>query len=243
MKRDIVTVPLNEEETLILASDNSGAIGEKREDTVSTSYNVVGYYSFRVAVMECMAARATPVSAVIHNFCGDEAWASLIQGVQQGIEELSLGELPITGSTESNFELRQSAIGMLVVGKRNNEVIDEFVFSSETKVAVIGSPLVGKEVTEKPCKVAPLSLFKRCCEQVEIETILPVGSKGILFELNQLFEEQTELLTEADVSGKLDVLKSAGPATCFIITYNRKIEGKIRAMTGELFHPLIIVGK
>lgn len=243
MKRDIVTIRLNDEETLVLASDNSGGIGEKQADTVRVPYNVVGYYSFRVAVMECMAARATPVSVVIHNFCGDSGWGALTAGIQKGIDELAFDEIQLTGSTESNFTLLQSAVGMLVIGKRANSVDDEWLFDHHKKVAVIGSPLVGDEVIDQADLVAPLTLFQWCCNQSGIEMILPIGSKGILYELNQLFQGQSELLTEKDVAGEIDIRKSSGPATCFIIAYDQNIEGKISAMAGGLFHPLEILRK
>ena len=74
MKRDVTEITLNENEVLVLASDNSGGIGLKDMDMVKTPYDVVAYYGFRVAVMECMASGGAPISVVMHNFCGDDPW-------------------------------------------------------------------------------------------------------------------------------------------------------------------------
>ena len=57
-------------ETLVLASDNSGGIGLKDMDMVKTPYDIVAYYGFRVAVMECMAAGGAPISVVCIIFAG-----------------------------------------------------------------------------------------------------------------------------------------------------------------------------
>ena len=46
MKRDVTLIALNDSETLVLASDNSGGIGLKDMDMVKTPYDVVAYYGF-----------------------------------------------------------------------------------------------------------------------------------------------------------------------------------------------------
>lgn len=237
MKRDVLELSWNSEETLIIASDNSGALGEKQADAVRVPYEVVGYYSFRVAVMECMAARATPEAIVIHNFNGDPAWEKLCMGIKKGLNELSMTDLPITGSTESNFSLHNSATGIIVVGKKRIRKEKEQVrkTSHPTNIAVIGKPLVGQAVLDYPDEMAPLSVFRWCLEQPEIEIILPVGSKGILYEWNQM-EHRESPLTIEQVSGSVDFQASAGPATCFLIRYEQKAEQALRDKIGKWFH-------
>ena len=160
MKRDITVIALNDSETLVLASDNSGGIGLKDMDMVKTPYDVVAYYGFRVAVMECIASGGAPISVVLHNFCGDEPWKDLVCGIEKGLQELGLTNVPITGSTESNFSLLQSALGMIVIGKRDRVIPEETILLDQMKFAVIGSPLVGEEVLNKEGEVLPLSLFQ-----------------------------------------------------------------------------------
>ncbi|MFL6559685.1 MAG: ATP-binding protein, partial [Bacillus sp. (in: firmicutes)] len=64
--RDIVRIPFNGEDSLIIACDNSGAIGMKEHDLVRVPYETVAYYAFRVAVMECIAAGGVPISVLLH---------------------------------------------------------------------------------------------------------------------------------------------------------------------------------
>ena len=207
MKRDVSIISLNEKEALVIAADNSGGIGLKEQDHVKTSYDVVSYYGFRVAVMECMAAGGKPISIVIHNFCDDHAWDLLLAGIEKGLEELGLkGAVSVTGSTESNFTMLQSALGMIVLGKRESSYVDEVSFENR-KVAVIGSPLVGNEVLEQEKDVIPLSLFHELC-QLEDVVIVPVGSKGILYELKNMLDDPSivgdSLICDVDVIRRQD---------------------------------------
>src|SRR5690625_2763409 len=117
-KHDVLEIPINNDDTLVIASDNSGAIGMKALDEVKVNYQTVSYYAFRVAYMECVAAGGTPFSIILHNFNDQTVWNELIEGINFGLAEVNLKNIPITGSTETNFALNQSALGLVVLGKR-----------------------------------------------------------------------------------------------------------------------------
>ncbi|MCL6572554.1 MAG: ATP-binding protein [Bacillus sp. (in: Bacteria)] len=236
--RDIITIPFNDVDSLIIACDNSGAIGMKEHDHVFVSYETVAYYSFRVAVMECIAAGGQPISVVLHNFCGNEPWEELVRGIQKGLIELNLKNVSITGSTESNFSLLQSALGLVVLGKKSNALTTVKAYSEQLKIAVIGMPLVGNEVIEQNDDVAPLSIFQEI-SMVNDVMIWPVGSKGILYEINQMYP--TEVFSKEMVITNVDVLKSAGPATCFIVFYHAGQEDTIMKLAGNLFNSVQII--
>lgn len=232
---DVLILPLNDSENLVVSTDNSGAIGMKPDDVVQVSYDIVAYFSFRVAVMECLAAGAMPISVVLHNFCSEESWGAMNEGIHKGVVELGLNEIPVIGSTESNFQLLQSAVGITVLGKqdRKDKLVKETIQSS-ISYAIIGRPLVGNEVMKKNNLVAPLSLFRWMCEQEEITHVVPVGSKGILYKLNQLDPH----LTSAQLQSDIDLLKSSGPSTCFIIAYHSSFEEKIMKKAGSHFYKI-----
>jgi hypothetical protein len=235
--RDIMMIPFGGEDSLIIACDNSGAIGMKEQDLVRVPYDIVSYYSFRVAAMECIAAGGEIISVVLHNFCGNEPWNELVKGIEKGLNELGLKDVPITGSTESNFQLLQSAVGLLVVGLRPSHKTLEITYSNQIKLAIIGLPLVGNEVIEQEEQVVPLTIFHSMSKMNNI-AIWPVGSKGILFELNQMFSNVH--FTREMVITDVDVLKSSGPATCFIVAYHDN-EERIKELAKGLFHPIEIM--
>jgi hypothetical protein len=235
VKRDVTLITLNDSETLVLASDNSGGIGLKDMDMVKTPYDVVAYYGFRVAVMECIASGGAPISVILHNFCGDDPWKDLVCGIEKGLQELGLTNIPITGSTESNFSLLQSALGMIVIGKRDRVIPEETILLDQMEFAVIGSPLVGEEVLNKVGEVLPLSLFQLLC-RLDHVVILPVGSKGVLHELKVMLGEGG--LSDSSITCEVDLLKTSGPSTCILIAFPPALESTIRKQASKLYHPL-----
>lgn len=239
MMRNVVSVPLGEKESLVISSDNSGAVGLKELDYVKVDYETVSYYSFRVAAMDCMAAGAKPVSIVLQNFCGDEQWDQLVTGVKKGLEELGLSTIAITGSTESNFPMKQSAFGIVVIGKKDRESHQGFKYSHEIKFAVVGNPLVGQEVIEQAHEVVPLSLFEKLVSQIDL-AVWPVGSKGIRRELIKMLGEKP--LINIQLARHVDLDKSAGPSTCFLVAYNMNRENAVKELTGKFFNPILNIG-
>lgn len=238
--RDILIIPLSEDENLVIASDNSGSIGMKNDDAVQVPYKLVAYYLFRVAVMECISAAAKPFAVVIQNFCGDNTWQQLLEGTEQGISELGKLDIQITGSTETNFVMNQSAVGLTVLGKRRANVhSDKLKYNSETSIAVIGSPLVGQELLEKEKQVVPLSVFMEVCGIEDVITI-PVGSRGILHELNTLFEDPP--FTEYNVDTTVELTKSSGPSTCFVAVFPRERLHDLKSISGRYYHEIIYSG-
>ncbi|WP_066253599.1 ATP-binding protein [Neobacillus drentensis] len=235
--RDILTIPFNEVDSLIIACDNSGAIGMKEDDLVQVPYETVAYYAFRVAVMECIAAGGEPIAVLLHNFCGNEPWDELVSGIEKGMAELKLFDVRISGSTESNFSLLQSAVGLVVLGKKSIAPTTEITYSNQLKFAVIGRPLVGNEVIELKEDVVPLSVFQEVSKVNDV-MIWPVGSKGILNEINQMFSNQ-EFSQEMIISN-VDILKSAGPSTCFLTVFQSEQEETIQKITGSFYHSLQI---
>lgn len=230
-------IPFSKGESIIIACDNSGAIGDKEMDAVHVPYEMVSYFCFRTAVMECMAAGASPFALTVQNFCGNAAWKDLMNGISQGKKELGMEGISVTGSTESNFSLMQSAIGIMVLGKRSNSVIGEVPITDRVQLAVIGAPLVGNEVMERKQEIAPLSLFKEFCSMPDI-VLQPVGSKGILYELNQIFADRG--FEEHMVQTTIDLKKSSGPSTCFIIAFPKEKAGEVQTMAGQYFHEINI---
>ncbi|MDN6196063.1 MAG: hypothetical protein L0I93_06205, partial [Atopostipes suicloacalis] len=133
-------------ENILIATDNSGSIGEKESDQVKISYDRVAYYLFRVAYMESLAAGVRPKAILLNNFNGDSAWEKLIDGLKKAFDELEIPLLKIEGSTESNFELKESATSLSIIGE---EIQTERIewrnqLKEDYDIAVIGEPFVGE---------------------------------------------------------------------------------------------------
>ncbi|MCP3740893.1 ATP-binding protein [Rossellomorea sp. BNER] len=230
--RDVQIIPIMNDEYLLFASDNSGGIGMKELDEIKVPYKLLAYYSFRVAFMECIAAGGDPVTVVVSNFCGEGVWDQLVEGIELGLDEVGMKTIEITGSSESNMNMIQSALGVLVIGKSNKVQNNPLTYTKDLEIALIGSPLVGKEVIDQPKEIAPLSMANYFCT-LEGFVVMPVGSKGILHELKLLFPE--EHLRNESLECAIDLNKSSGPSTCFIIVYSSKEIEKVREFAGNLY--------
>ena len=88
---------------------------------VQVDPEMVGYFGFRVAVMECLSAGARLMAVQLMNFTGDTVWEKYASGVRKGLSELGMKDIPLTGSSESNFSLNQSALGVTCIGMRRKE--------------------------------------------------------------------------------------------------------------------------
>jgi hypothetical protein len=106
-------------------------------------------------------------------------------------------------------------------------------FLENTKVAVIGLPLVGNEVIEQDKEVAPLPLVKEL-SQLEEAVLLPVGSKGVLYKLNRLFSNRTFLKNE--VNSVINLEKTSGPSTCCLMAFPAEKENIVRELSGHNYH-------
>ncbi|WP_227394500.1 ATP-binding protein [Jeotgalibacillus aurantiacus] len=197
---------------IVLTTDNSGGIGEKPADEVQVPYDVVSYYATRCAVLDGLSAGAVPKSVVLHNFCGDEAWGSLEAGVRRGFSELGfLGDVTLTGSSETNMTLLQSAVGVTIMGERQRA----FQFEEGLEWSLVGKPLVGNEVVELADQVARLAEVARLFADPAVRVLWPVGSGGVEAEWRRLCEQAGVAVDMPDFG--VDVCKSGGPATCLMV--------------------------
>jgi hypothetical protein len=236
--RDVSYIPWGDDEFLVIAADNAGGIGEKEQDVVRVPYETVAYYTTRVAMMECMAVGAVPSAVIMQNLTSDDAYVSFEKGIRTICTELKQENVYISGSSESNMPVVQTCLGITVIGNVKKEKRKVNCTAQEALFAVIGTPLVGEAVITQREKVVPLSLFQQLIATKGIYEIVPVGSKGIGYEVEQLV--QTNNIPYTDVQGEVDITCSAGPATCVVISYEREHERVIREICGEYFHALII---
>lgn len=201
--RDAIVV----DEHLIVTTDNSGGIGEKEADVVAVPDELTAYYSARVTLLEQWAANAQPIAAIIHNFSGASSWAKYMRGVTALLQEAGLKGLPISGSTETNMALLQSAVAVTMIGHNRGRVKP-----SNGQWFTYGRPLVGAEVLANPHEVASISRIKTALETALVTRIWPIGSKGLLHEVRRMMGDD-----DVQVESSLELYQSAGPSTAILV--------------------------
>lgn len=202
----------------VVTTDNSGGIGEKPADSVAVPDRLTAYYAARVALLEQWAVCAEPTTILIHNFSGGASWEKYVAGVTDLFHEAGLELPPISGSTETNMELMQSAMAVTMIGKRRQcSVVNRLIWFT------YGAPLVGQEVLDYAEQVASLRRIREAIDQGVVSRIWPVGSGGILKEVRNMMGN-AEVLVEST----LDVAKTAGPSTVVLlgVLESRKVEAE-----------------
>jgi hypothetical protein len=205
-------------ETLVIACDSLGGIGQKPLDSVRASAEVLGAYTVRVPLMEIMAAGADPL-VVINTLSVemDPTGRGILTGIKNELRRGGFAEdFTVTGSTEENMVTYQSAFGVTVIGKAKNENLRLGKSHAGDLLVCLGLPQVGEEVL-KGWAQADIPLVRELLEKSYVHEILPVGSKGIYYEAKELAHGAGRKL-RMFVPLKVDLKKSAGPGTCVLVT-------------------------
>ncbi|QIB26795.1 AIR synthase related protein [Caloranaerobacter azorensis] len=221
--RDLTFVEINDEQLLVIACDSSGAIGSKENDIVKVSPDILGYFTTNVALCEILSVGGDPF--VIVNTLSvemNDTGSKIIEGIKRAIEPIPNKDIIITGSTEENFPVIQTGMGITVIGIINTK---DWVMPMTKKGAiavVVGLPKIGEEViADNGKEIFSLKILLELKKYPFIQEILPVGSKGILFELKEMARTNgLNLSIFNDI--KVDLYKSAGPATCAIVSIEEK---------------------
>ena len=227
MNRDLIVIPSAETQKIIIATDCSGACGPKDLDVVAVPTVLTSYYTARVAFMEIMSVRATPIAYTISNFIKG-GYDDIHSGIRQLTDELNLHPLANITSSETNFDMLQSAVGISVIGTMRGEIDDN---AEGLSLAIVGLPLVGDEMLQNLDDVLQMNTFTHLLCDIRVQKLLPVGSKGIANKIKKVFGIDT-------TSTEIDLKKSAGPSSCLVIGYSKNDENYFADKLGTLFHPI-----
>lgn len=234
--RDLTIIDINKDQTLAISCDSSGGIGEKPNDMVKTSPEIVGYYATQVALMELLAYGARPITivntlSVEMNDTGNR----IIEGIKKAIEPLDIDESSlITGSTEENIPVSATGMGITIIGILDKEVWRKPETRPGMIALVVGLPKVGEEVLQGKDQIMDIEKLIDLKNRDYIYEILPVGSKGILYELDQIARSNgIGFIVEKEI--QIDLKKTAGPSTCVIVTME---EENYRALRDEFSIPV-----
>lgn len=218
--RDLSLLALPGELVLVSACDSIGAIGAKELDVVKVSGYFVGRAVARVPLMEILATGAQPVA--LYNILTVEREPSgeeIIQGIVHELELAGIDPgLIMNGSTEENVTTRQTGVGVVVQGLAAQKDLLIGKAQKGDLVMAFGLPKVGAEVAKggpDDPEVAKPALIKDLLTWGQVHELLPVGSKGVLYECRELAHTaKTEF--ELDTQTTINISKSAGPATCLL---------------------------
>ncbi len=232
--RDLTVIHLNEDFLLVIAVDSDGAIGPKPGDVVRVDGKVAGRMAVRVPLMEILACGATPIAAfdslaVEMNPTGK----SIIEGIRQELISTGMPKtFPLSGSTEDNISTNQTGIGVTILGIVHKRDFRPGSSRPSDLLLCLGIPKSGPQDTvtvDDPSIATGADILKM--RHIEgVHDILPIGSKGILYEAGEL-AKTAGLAAAIDPEERLDMKKSAGPSTCFILSADAATFHKVKTQS------------
>ena len=240
--RDILIFEFPSKKKLVVGCDSAGGIGPKPLDKIKVDGYTLGKFTARVTLMEVLATGAKPF-CIIDTLSVElePTGLEILEGIKE--EAMKAGLDPksaITGGSEKNFKVEQTGIGVTVIGlaKENLRIGNS---QPNNIIVAIGMPCVGNEVVsaEERHEIADLTDLLNLLNCEFINEIIPVGSEGIGYEI-QVLSKSSNLKYKIVNQSKLDLKKSAGPATVILASLNRS---KIDELKTIITKPVKIVAQ
>lgn len=229
--RDLTLIGINETNTMVIACDSCGGVGMKKGDVLEVDPYYAGRFTARVGILEVMCAGAEIVT-VADTICNEmePTGSKIIKGIKEELKAAGVNEVVLTGSTEENFPTVSTALGVTVIGIAENSKLKVKKINDEAVLFSVGIPKVGAELKlDNDRDIVDYAAVKQLLGMKEVLELIPVGSKGILYEAQLAADySRMRLITEKNIS--VNVTKSAGPATCVIAAVGKGAIDKIKCL-------------
>lgn len=240
--RDLTLIDINKEQFIVISCDSLGGIGNKKHDVVKALPEVSGYFTTQVALMELLAFGAKPITIVnTLSVEMEDTGLRIIEGIKKALEPLNFDVSNlVTGSTEENIPVTTTGMGMTIIGiidKNNWEMPRTY---PGLIAVVIGLPKVGDEVlADKGKTIIDISKLLELRKKEYIKEILPIGSKGILYELGEM-ARTNNINYRLQENIDIDLKASGGPSTCVLVSME---EDKFEELKSDFSIPVNKIGK
>lgn len=240
--RDLTVIDINETQYMVVACDSDGGIGSKELDAVQVPEEILGAFAVRVPLFELIASGVTPMlvaGCLSVEMAG--TGEKLIQAIKSYARRAGLiDDLQFTGSTEDNVPTLQTGIGITVLGV----VAKTSFYPGSARVGeVIACAGIPKSAPEHEVRlddpdmvtIEELIALRR---MTDVSDMLPVGSKGLLYEANQLAKSAGLTFVQRQDTC-LDLFQSGGPSTCVLFAASSE---HIETIREALQAPIEIIG-
>lgn len=232
--RDLTLLGLDDDRVLIVACDSTGSIGPKAQDSYAASARVVAHFALRVPLLELIAAggRAELIVDALSVEL-DPTGIEMIEEIRRIAAPLGLGADRITGSTEDNVPTVATGVGVTVIGSAARANLRPGSSVADDIVLCLGQPTSAPhdEVVLDDPRMISLETLAAVLEVDGVHDALPVGSKGLAYELSEL-AAVAGLVVDETVH-ELDVTKSGGPASCVLVSVSEGAIARVQVVLPE----------
>ncbi len=220
--RDVLLFDDGRGGVLASAVDSCGGIGTLECDSLSADPEIVGEYTARVALLEVLATGALPVFASVAVSSGPKTAGPLIAGIKKALGSA----LPLNISTEKNMTAPMTALGVTVTGICPGGSLKVASAEKGDILYCAGLPLVGAETLADGAVLFSETHLAALLGQDNVFSLLPVGSRGIAAEA-EILARECGLACVLHADTKIDLAKSAGPATCAVFAARGPVRSDI----------------
>ena len=228
---------------IVVGSSSSGAIGPKEFDQIKVSGKILGKFLARVALMDVAATGAFPLLLSItlgveKNPTGQD----ILEGIEKEVRVFGIeSNNVLMVNTEENFIAKQTGAGITTIGFANETNLRLGKTKPNDLVVSLGLPKIGNEVlpAEARGEIADLKDMISLAQNRFIHDILPVGAYGIESDARMMAHSINHQL-EINKECKIDLTKSAGPATVILVTLSKE---NFEELTWLYKRPINIIGK
>jgi len=229
--------------SMVIGSTSSGGVGPKVMDQIKVEGKVLGKFLARVALMDVAATGAFPllISATL-GVEKEPTGHEILIGIRNESQVLGLEPNQILmENTEDNFKTVQTGVGLTVIGLANDDQLRVGKTHPGDLLLALGKPRIGDEVvpSESRGEIANLRDVTLLSQKRFVHDIVTVGSNGIANEARMLANGVGRQLKLRNVK-KVDLHKSAGPATVVLFTVSPEKIGDISSLFAK---PLSIIGE
>ena len=241
--RDVLIFQFANGEAMIVGCDSAGGIGPKSLDKIRVDGYTLGKFTARVALMEVLSTGAKPICVVDTLSVEPEpVGTEILKGIKDEAKKAGLDpKLAVTGSSEKNFVVEQTGVGVTVIGISQRGSLKIGVSQPRDVVVAVGTPCVGNEVVpaEKMGTIVDVEDILKLRGMEFIHEVIPAGSEGIAHEINILAagsKLKFKLMNQLGINLK----KSAGPATVVLASLP---SSKVAELKVSISKPVSIVGQ
>lgn len=220
---------------LVVATDSIGGIGPKPADTVPADAATVAHFALRVPLLEVLCAGARPI-AVIDDLCVElePTGRLMIAEIRRLAAAAGVPAEAVTGSTEDNVVTAATGIGVTVLGRLPDGGQVGGGSRAGDVVLCAGLPISAPrdEIYIGHPDQVPVASVAAALATGLVHDALPVGSKGLAWEVPQLAASAGLDHEWLDASG-ISRSDSGGPASCVLFSCDPESVAAVRRALGS----------
>ncbi|HWO78495.1 MAG TPA: AIR synthase related protein [Bacillus sp. (in: firmicutes)] len=241
--RDLTLIAINDHQYIVIACDSDGGIGNKPQDVVKVDEETIAQFATRVPLFEIISSGASPFLIIdCLSFEMDGSGEKVIAAIKKYVREAGiLEDIQVTGSTEDNVPTVQTGIGVTILGLADKNQFHVGSSVPGDHLVCVGIPKSGPkyEVRIDDPEIISLRELLKIRRLPYVHDILPVGSKGVLHEANQMAKSSSLVYKPIQNPG-INMNQSAGPSTCVLLSIPLE---KIRDLIMVIQTPIFIIGQ